>query len=236
MTLCVGCHRQIDPAFVFCPGCGSDNRDPLNRPPIPAHVHDYRGEGHCILCGQQGDFDPGARPKNGYSFDTNFFDLWHRVLGVGATIGLAWGWYAQKMNYNASDSFERALASPYPTIAAALITLVLFLGRFRTNIDCDSRRVFRSTGFWPAAYIRMYRFEDFNRIAVSSRYVSTRYSRSSFLDGNGYYLYNPSLVRADGQGSVPIATDLRHDSLDRVTEVAVVMNLPVDSLFDQTLL
>jgi len=148
---------------------------------------------------------------------------------MGVTIGLAWSWYAYRRDYNASDWFERAVASPYPTIAAALITLALFLGRFRTNIDSDSRRVFRSTGFWPAAYIRVYRFEDFNRIAVSSRYVPGRY-------GSGYYLYNPSLVRADGQGSVPIATDLRHDSLDRVTEVAFVMNLPVDSLFDQTLL
>ena len=229
MTLCVECHRQIDPGFAFCPGCGSDNRDPVSRPPIPPHVHDYRGEGHCIVCGQQGDFDPGARPKNGYSFDTNFFDLWHRVLGVGVTIGLAWGWYAWRRDYDASDWFGRALASPYPTFAAALITLVLFLGRFRTNIDCESRRVFRSTGFWPAAYIRMYRFEDFNRISVSSRYVPDRY-------GNGYYLYNPSLVRADGQGAVPIATDLRQGSLDRVAELAFAMNLPVDSLFDQTLL
>ncbi|HTQ09067.1 MAG TPA: zinc ribbon domain-containing protein [Fimbriimonadaceae bacterium] len=55
MATCVSraCGQTIDDGFAFCPYCGTDNRPPENRPPIPNCAHqDVEGGGFCVLCGE----------------------------------------------------------------------------------------------------------------------------------------------------------------------------------------
>jgi len=60
---CIGCHREIQHYWAFCPDCAADNRQPELRSEIDIHEHESANSGtFCVICGSSMD---GWEPATG---------------------------------------------------------------------------------------------------------------------------------------------------------------------------
>ena len=95
MPQCVSdyCDYPMDPAWHFCPNCGTDNRPPARRGKVPHHYHRFVARsGFCWLCGE-----PSDEP---YAFNRK----WRlRLSATAATVGAGFlGWAGMLYTMHAS--------------------------------------------------------------------------------------------------------------------------------------
>ena len=72
------CREHMDRSWDFCPYCGTDNRPPARKTPIPDHRHHFLNRsGHCMVCGEEADepYNMKGRTRRRLAFVIILFGL-----------------------------------------------------------------------------------------------------------------------------------------------------------------
>lgn len=213
---CVGCHKDIDPAFNFCPFCGADNRNPTVRPAVGPHNHEFRHGPFCTVCGEPYQMrDPAATGRRYLFRSSPISSSWQVMSALLLAILIV----QYSMDIRAGRPLEpgsqRALLVCCGFVALGLITTLLCSRR--VGVDLAAQCVQIVVQFGPFVTRKSYRIEDIQCVVNRSRLVQSRY---------GYRTVHDIDLMINGKSERIASSDHWGSHWEEGQEMALAINRP----------